>query len=217
MTRPRALRPRLDGVLGPPAEERDRAFATLRRDAPVSHHQPPRTSSGLRARRARYWAIVATRTSAAVSRDPRPSAPPRASVRRRAAGDARASQSFLAMDAPRHTSCAAVSSRSRRARSSASRTASATTRGARRGGGVRRRGTSSGSSQAAAAGDDLDMIGGPTPTASASSTRRHARTVSDQRSPATTRRSSARTALWTLTKFARSLAAHRERHPATTS
>jgi hypothetical protein len=42
-----------------PAELRDRAFALRRREAPVSHHQPPEDLLGVTQRDERgYWAIV---------------------------------------------------------------------------------------------------------------------------------------------------------------
>src|ERR1700719_4512472 len=90
---------------GRPAVERDRAFAVLRRDAPVSHHQPLEDILGLQERDERgYWAIVSYEDIRSVSRDPATfcsahgvqfaDAPPEL---------LEASQSFLAMDAPRHT------------------------------------------------------------------------------------------------------------------
>jgi cytochrome P450 len=88
-----------------PAVERDRAFAVLRREAPVSHHQPLEDILGLEQRDERgYWAIVRHRDIRQVSRDPATFC----SSRGVQFGDAppemlEASQSFLAMDAPRHT------------------------------------------------------------------------------------------------------------------
>ncbi|MDX6666091.1 MAG: hypothetical protein QOG68_2297, partial [Solirubrobacteraceae bacterium] len=44
---------------GQPAEERDRYFAQLRRDAPISLHEPPEDILGLPDQgRMEYWAIV---------------------------------------------------------------------------------------------------------------------------------------------------------------
>lgn len=88
-----------------PAEVRDEAFAALRREAPVSHHPPPQGILGLAERDERgYWAVVTYDDVRAISRDPATScsgegvqfadAPPEL---------LEASQSFLAMDAPRHT------------------------------------------------------------------------------------------------------------------
>src|SRR5438270_8246198 len=88
-----------------PAEVRDRAFALLRRAAPVSHHQPPEDILGVTERDERgYWAIVRYDDIRRVSRDPATFC----SGQGTQFGDAppemlEASQSFLAMDAPRHT------------------------------------------------------------------------------------------------------------------
>jgi len=90
---------------GQPALERDRAFAVLRREAPVSHHQPLEDILGLQQRDERgYWAIVRYEDIRRVSRDPATFC----SGQGVQFGDAppemlEASQSFLAMDAPRHT------------------------------------------------------------------------------------------------------------------
>jgi cytochrome P450 len=88
-----------------PAEERDRHFEQLRRDAPISRHQPPEDILGLPDQgRMDYWAIVRYDDIRRISRDPTTfrsgdgvqfaDAPPEM---------LEASQSFLAMDAPRHT------------------------------------------------------------------------------------------------------------------
>jgi cytochrome P450 len=88
-----------------PAEERDRYFERLRRDAPISRHQPPEDILGLPDQgRVDYWAIVRYEDIRRISRDPASfrssdgvqfaDAPPEM---------LEASQSFLAMDAPRHT------------------------------------------------------------------------------------------------------------------
>jgi cytochrome P450 len=88
-----------------PADARDRAFAVLRREAPISHHQPLEDILGVTERDERgYWAVVRYEDIRHVSRDPNTfcsghgtqlaDAPPEM---------LEASQSFLAMDAPRHT------------------------------------------------------------------------------------------------------------------
>jgi cytochrome P450 len=90
---------------GRPAEERDRYFAWLRREAPISRHQPPEDIMGLPDQeRMGYWAIVRYEDVRRISRDPETfcsgsgtqfaDAPPEF---------LEASMSFLAMDAPRHT------------------------------------------------------------------------------------------------------------------
>jgi cytochrome P450 len=90
---------------GSPAEERDRYLAELRRDAPISRHQPPEDVMGLPDQgRMSYWAIVRYEDVRRISRDPETfcsghgtqfaDAPPEF---------LEASLSFLAMDAPRHT------------------------------------------------------------------------------------------------------------------
>ena len=88
-----------------PAEVRDRAFAVLRQEAPVSHHQPPEDILGVTERDERgYWAVVRYEDIRRVSRDPATFC----SGQGTQFGDVpaemlEASQSFLAMDAPRHT------------------------------------------------------------------------------------------------------------------
>jgi cytochrome P450 len=88
-----------------PAEERDRYFGWLRREAPISRHQPPEDILGLPDQgRMSYWAIVRYEDVRRISRDPQTfcsgqgtqfaDAPPEF---------LEASMSFLAMDAPRHT------------------------------------------------------------------------------------------------------------------
>jgi cytochrome P450 len=90
---------------GRPAEERDRYFAELRRETPISRHQPPEDIIGLPDQeRMSYWAIVRYEDVRRISRDPETfcsgqgtqfaDAPPEF---------LEASMSFLAMDAPRHT------------------------------------------------------------------------------------------------------------------
>lgn len=88
-----------------PARERDEAFALLRHEAPISHHQPPEDILGVTERDERgYWAVVLHEDIRRVSRDPSLFC----SGQGVQFGDAppemlEASQSFLAMDAPRHT------------------------------------------------------------------------------------------------------------------
>ena len=89
-----------------PAEERDQYFAWLRREAPLSHHQPPEDILGLPddGQRAGYWAVVRYEDVRRISRHPEDfcsgqgtqfaDAPPEF---------LEASMSFLAMDAPRHS------------------------------------------------------------------------------------------------------------------
>jgi cytochrome P450 len=90
---------------GRPAEERDRYFAELRRDAPISRHQPPEDIMGLPDQeRMSYWAVVRHKDVRRISRDQATFC----SGRGTQFADAppqflEASQSFLAMDAPRHT------------------------------------------------------------------------------------------------------------------
>jgi cytochrome P450 len=89
---------------GQPAEVRERSFAVLRREAPVSHHPPPEDILQIERDERGYWAIVRYEDVRAISRDPQTfcsgqgvqftDAPPEA---------LEASQSFLAMDDPRHT------------------------------------------------------------------------------------------------------------------
>jgi cytochrome P450 len=90
---------------GKPAEERDRYFSWLRREAPISLHEPPEDILGLpQQERMSYWAIVRYEDVRAISRNPDSycsgegtqfaDAPPEF---------LEASMSFLAMDAPRHT------------------------------------------------------------------------------------------------------------------
>ena len=90
---------------GRTAQERDRYFEALRLSAPISRHEPLEDILGLPdQRRMHYWAIVRYEDIRRISRDP-------ASFRSGDGvqfGDAppemlEASQSFLAMDAPRHS------------------------------------------------------------------------------------------------------------------
>src|SRR3954447_24115019 len=88
-----------------PAEVRDESFAILRREAPLSRHKAPPDVLGLGDYDdPPYWAIVRYEDVRAVSRDPETFC----SSQGVQFGDAppemlEASQSFLAMDAPRHT------------------------------------------------------------------------------------------------------------------
>jgi cytochrome P450 len=91
---------------GQPAEVRDGYFEHLRRERPMSLHQPPEDILGLDKDEERkpYWAIVRYEDIRRISRDPGTFCSG-AGVQ---FGDApaemlEASQSFLAMDAPRHT------------------------------------------------------------------------------------------------------------------
>jgi cytochrome P450 len=90
---------------GQPAHERDRYFALLRRESPISRHDPPEDILELPDQeRVGYWAIVRYEDVRRISRDPQTfcsgqgtqfaDAPPEF---------LEASLSFLAMDAPRHT------------------------------------------------------------------------------------------------------------------
>src|SRR3954447_19892848 len=90
---------------GRPAEERDRYFAWLRDERPLSQHEPPEDLLGLSDQsRQPYWAVGRYEDVRAISRDPKTFC----SGEGTQFGDAppemlEASQSFLAMDAPRHT------------------------------------------------------------------------------------------------------------------
>jgi cytochrome P450 len=90
---------------GEPAERRDVYFEWLRREQPLSRHEPPEDILGLADQgRAHYWAVVRYDDIRTISRDPArfcsgegvqfADAPPEM---------LEASQSFLAMDAPRHS------------------------------------------------------------------------------------------------------------------
>ena len=90
---------------GRPADERDRYFAWLRSEAPISRHDPPEDILGLPEQgRMSYWAIVRYEDVRRISRDHATFC----SGQGVQFGDVpqellEASQSFLAMDAPRHT------------------------------------------------------------------------------------------------------------------
>ena len=89
---------------GQPAEKRDIYFEHLRSDEPISRHEPPEDILGLGDQeRLHYWAIVRYEDIRRISRDPATFC----SGQGVQFGDAppemlEASQSFLAMDAPRH-------------------------------------------------------------------------------------------------------------------
>ena len=56
---------------GRPAEERDRCFARMRREEPLSRHQPPEDILGLpQQERLSYWAVVRYDDVRRISRDP---------------------------------------------------------------------------------------------------------------------------------------------------
>jgi cytochrome P450 len=205
---------------GQPALERDRAFAVLRRQAPVSHHQPLEDILGLQERDERgYWAIVRYEDIRRVSRDPETFC----SGQGVQFGDAppemlEASQSFLAMDAPRHTKLRGLVSAAFTPRQVA-----------RIEDGIRSNARRVVEEAAPTGGGDFveliakrlplitisDMIGVPEadrePVVKAADT---LVTVSDpevtgEKSPL----EALGNALWTLTSFAKELAAHRHEHP----
>ena len=85
------------------AAERERSFAVLRRERPVSWHRPLENPLLPDAGGGGYWAVVRHADVVAVSKDPQTFCSGRGVMY----GDAppellEASQSFLAMDAPRH-------------------------------------------------------------------------------------------------------------------
>src|SRR4051794_16597770 len=88
-----------------PAEVRNRAFSVLRRERPVSRQRPPEDVLGVQEPSGEsYWAIVRYEDVRSVSRNPETFCSGQGVM----FGDAppeflEASQSFLAMDAPRHT------------------------------------------------------------------------------------------------------------------
>jgi cytochrome P450 len=90
---------------GRPAEERDRYFAHLRRERPLSRHKPPEDLLGLPDQdRAPYWAVVRYADVRRVSRDPRTFCSGQGTQFQDAPPELlEASLSFIAMDAPRHT------------------------------------------------------------------------------------------------------------------
>ncbi|MEA2200511.1 MAG: hypothetical protein QOI89_1107 [Solirubrobacteraceae bacterium] len=90
---------------GRPAEERDQYFAELRRDAPISRHQPPEDIMELPDQeRMSYWAVVRYEDVRRISRDPESFCSGKGTQFADAPPEfLEASLSFLAMDAPRHT------------------------------------------------------------------------------------------------------------------
>ncbi|MBI5105207.1 MAG: cytochrome P450 [Solirubrobacterales bacterium] len=88
-----------------PWEAREPLFAELRRNAPISWHEPPEDVLGVPAVEGDgYWAVVRYDDVRRISRDPRTFCSGQGVL----FGDAppeflEATQSFLAMDAPRHT------------------------------------------------------------------------------------------------------------------
>jgi cytochrome P450 len=203
-----------------PAEERDRAFAILRRDAPVSHHHPPDNILEVETVDERgYWAVVCYDDIRHVSRHPEIFC----SGQGTQFGDAppemlEASQSFLAMDAPRHTKLRGLVS------------SAFTPRQVKRiEDGIRARAKEIVEEVAPLGGGDFveliakklplqtisDMIG--VPDADRERVVRAADTLVTVSDPEIAGDQSPLealgTALWTLTEFATELAAHREKHP----
>jgi cytochrome P450 len=207
---------------GQTAEQRDRYFERLRRDQPLSRHAPPEDILGLDSTEERkdYWAIVRYEDIRRISRDP-------ATFRSGDGvqfGDApaemlEASQSFLAMDAPRHTKLRGLVS-----------SAFTPRQVARIDDGIRAHATRIIEEAAPTGGGDFveliakrlplqtisDLLG--VPEADRERVMEAADTlisaadpdVFGDRSPLEV----LGTALWTLTEFATELAKHREQHPA---
>ena len=114
-----------------PPDEREPAFAALRRDDPVSwQRQPEGQLMPQEEGSGGYWAVVRYEDVRTVSRDPETFCSGRGVMFEDVPEELlEASQSFLAMDAPRHKKLRGlVSAASRRARCGGSRTASARTR-----------------------------------------------------------------------------------------
>jgi cytochrome P450 len=90
---------------GKPAEERDVYFARLRAEEPLSRHEPPEDILGLPdQQQVGYWAVVRYEDVRRISRDPRTFCSGQGTQFADAPQELlEASQSFLAMDAPRHT------------------------------------------------------------------------------------------------------------------
>jgi cytochrome P450 len=203
-----------------PADVRDRAFALLRREAPVSHHQPPVDILGVSERDERgYWAVVRYEDIRRVSRDPVTFC----SGQGTQFGDApqellEATQSFLAMDAPRHTKLRGLVSAAFTPRQVA-----------RIEDGIRANARRVVDEAAPTGGGDFvqlfakrlplitisDMIG--VPDADREQVVRNADTLVSVSDPEVTGDKSPLevlgTAVWALNEFAKELAAHRERHP----
>ena len=95
---------------GLPAEQRDRLFERLRREEPISRHEPPEDILGLPDQgRMHYWAIVRHADIRRISRDPATYCSGRGVQFSDAPPEMlEASQSFLAMDAPRRTKLRAL-------------------------------------------------------------------------------------------------------------
>ena len=205
---------------GMSAEERDRYFEVLRRSAPISRHEPPEDILGLPDQgRMHYWAIVRYEDIRRISRDP-------ASFR---SGDGvqfadappemlEASQSFLAMDAPRHS----------KLRASGLRCVHAAAGGANRERDTCQRKVIIEEAAATGGGDFVDLIAKRLPLQTISdmlgvpaSERERVMEAADtliaasdpevfgDRAPIEVLGG----ALWTLTEFATELAKHREQHP----
>jgi cytochrome P450 len=203
-----------------PADVRDRAFAALRREAPVSHQHPLEDILGVTQRDERgYWAIVRYQDIRRVSRDPATFC----SGQGTQFGDAppellEATQSFLAMDAPRHTKLRGLVSAAFTPRQVA-----------RIEEGIRANARRVVEEAAPTGGGDFveliakrlplitisDMIG--VPEADREQVVRNADTLVTVSDPEVTGDQSPLealgTAVWALNSFARELAAHRERHP----
>jgi hypothetical protein len=206
---------------GRPAEDRDRYFELLRRQAPISRHEPPEDVLGIGDQgRLHYWAIVRYEDIRRISRDPATFC----SSEGVQFGDAppemlEASQSFLAMDAPRHTKLRGLVSQAFTPRQ------------------VRRieQGIHAGARQIVAevaptgGGDFVDLVAKRLPLQTISdllgvpeADRDRVMTAADtligasdpdvfgDRSPLEV----LGTALWTLTEYATEMAKHREAHPA---
>ncbi|MHB8490674.1 MAG: cytochrome P450 [Solirubrobacteraceae bacterium] len=90
---------------GKPAELRDEYFAQLRREMPLSRHNPPEDILGLEDdERASYWAVVRYEDIRRISRDPRTFCSSRGVLFADAPPELlEASLSLIATDAPRHT------------------------------------------------------------------------------------------------------------------
>jgi cytochrome P450 len=203
-----------------PAEVRDRAFGLLRREAPVSHHQPPADIFGLTERDERgYWAVVRYEDIRQVSRDPATFC----SGQGTQFGDApqellEATQSFLAMDAPRHTKLRGLVSAAFTPRQVA-RIEDGIRENARRV--VDEAASSGGGDFVALFAKRLplitisDMIG--VPDADRETVVRNADTLVTVSDPEVVGDKSPLevlgTAVWALNEFAKELAAHREQHP----
>jgi cytochrome P450 len=205
---------------GMPAQERDRYFARLRAQAPLSRHEPPEDILGLPDQdRQPYWAVVRYEDVRRISRDPQTfcsgegtqfaDAPPEF---------LEASMSFLAMDAPRHTKLRGLVSAAFTPRQVA-RIEQGIRENARR---IVEQAASTGG------GDFVELLAKPLPLVTISdmigvpeADRERVVAAADllvttsdpevfgERAPL----EMIGEALWTLTQFASELAAHRERNP----